>query len=59
MADRIEVAKTTQFVAVGAPAGSIAVSKVVAFVLLVPGDGGGEDTPVRVSHIYAQKLRRR
>lgn len=58
MADRIEVTKTIEFVAIGSPANSIAASKVVAFALLTPGDGGTE-TQTRVSHVYAQKLRRR
>ena len=54
---QIEVTKLAQFNVIGAPADNIAVSKLAMFVLLVPGDGGGE-TPSRQAHVYAQKLRR-
>lgn len=59
MADRIDVSKLTEFVALGAPANTVAVSKLVMFVILEPGDDGGAVSGARVSHVYAQKLRRR
>jgi hypothetical protein len=54
---QIEVGKLTQFNVIGPPAGSISVTKLVMYALLVPGDGGGE-APNRQAHVYSQKIRR-
>lgn len=54
---QIEVGKLTQFNAIGAPAGHIAVSKLAMFALLVPGDDGSEPAS-RQAHVYAQKITR-
>jgi len=56
MADRIEVSKSTATVALGI-ADNIHVSKVVAYLLLVPGTEDGEP-PERQAHVFSQILRR-
>jgi hypothetical protein len=54
---QIEVTKLTQFNVIGPPADHIAVPKLTMYVLLTPGDGGGE-APARQAHVYSQKIRR-
>jgi hypothetical protein len=54
---QIEVTKLTQFNVIGPPAGNISVPKLTMYVLLTPGDGGGE-APARQAHVYSQKIRR-
>lgn len=58
MADQVEVTKLTEFVVFGPPADHIAVSKLVMFAVLVPGDDGSDETPMRQVHVYSQKIRR-
>lgn len=58
MADQIEVSKVNSFVALGPPANNIAVSKVVMFVVLVPGEDGSAETPSRQGFCYGQRLER-
>lgn len=60
MADQIEVTKLTQYVAEGPPADNIAVTKLVMFAVLVPGEdgSGGEDTSTRQGFCYGQRVRR-
>ncbi len=55
---QIEVGKLTQFNIIGPPADNIAVSKLVMFALLVPGDDGSSEAPARQAHVYSQKIRR-
>jgi hypothetical protein len=57
MANQVEVAKLTQHTAIGPPADNIAVSKLVMFVLLVPGESG-PDTSNRQGHVHTQIIRR-
>lgn len=53
-----EVTKLVQSVAIGPLEDAIPVSKLVMYVLLVPGDAV-EDTSGRQGHVHAQILRRR
>lgn len=56
MADRIEVSKATATVALGI-ADTAQISKIVAYLLLVPGTEDGEP-PERQAHVFSQILRR-
>lgn len=57
---RAEVSKLTEYVALGPPADTAVVSKLVMFLVLVPGDDGTGPAPAsRQVHVYAQKIRRR
>jgi hypothetical protein len=58
MADQVEVTKLNQLVAIGPLTDNIAVSKLVMYVLLEPGDGG-EEVSTRQGHVHAQIVRRR
>lgn len=54
---QIETTKLVQYVALGAPEDNISVSKLVMYAVLVPGEGGTDDTP-RQGHVHTQILRR-
>lgn len=56
---RIESTKLGAVVATGSPSNAASVSKVMAYVLLVPGDDGSTDETARQGYCYAQKIRRR
>lgn len=56
MAAQIEVPKVTVHPAIGAKATDAAVSKLVVFVLLTPGDSGLVTN--RQAHVYSQIIRR-
>lgn len=58
MADQVEVTKLIQFGAFGAPADSIAVTKLVMFAVLVPGDSVVDDTAERQGFCYGQEVSR-
>lgn len=58
MADRLEVPKITHHILMGPGADSLTASKVVMYLVLTPGDDSSVETPVRVSHVYAQKITR-
>ncbi len=51
-----EAPKVVMNVATGIPPAQIGVSKIVMYVLLVPGDSG--DAPPRQAHTYTQIIRR-
>lgn len=55
---QIQITKLTMSIHLGADAGSVSVPKLNAYMRIVP-DSNGESGIVRVSHVYAQKLRRR
>lgn len=55
MADRASVAKSLAYVVTGQDE-AVKVTKVVAYLLLVP--GAGEDTSNRQGHVHPQILRR-
>lgn len=57
MADRIEISKLAEFVALGPPADSIAISKLAMFVILEPGI---EDPSPSVGqgYVYSQRMPR-
>jgi hypothetical protein len=57
MADQAEVTKAVAHVATGQVSDSAAVSKVVAYLILVPGDSG-PDTSNRQGHVHTQIIRR-
>jgi hypothetical protein len=57
MADQVEVLKLTQEAAIGPGADKVAVSKLVMFAILVPGDSG-PDTTNRQGHVYSRQIRR-
>jgi hypothetical protein len=54
---QIQVTKLTQHVALGPPAGHIAIPKLVMHVIMVPGEDSGVAEP-RQAHVYAQKITR-
>lgn len=54
---QIEVSKTVGYALLGPDSDRIAVTKVVAYMLLIPG-GGGEDTSNRQGHVYGRVTRR-
>lgn len=54
---QVEVTKLNQHVAIGPPADTIAVPKLVMYVLMIPGDS--EDTSNRQGHVHTQIFRRR
>ena len=54
---QIEVPKLVQHAVIGPDADEIAVTKLVMFVILQPGDS--EDTSNRQGHVHTQILRRR
>lgn len=56
MADRIEVAKATEFVVFGPPKDTLDVAKLVMYVILEPGSDTSE--PERQAHVYTQKITR-
>ena len=59
MADQVEVPKLTQEVATGPEPTHATVSKLVMFLLLQPGDGGGGEVNTnRQGHIFTQIVRR-
>jgi hypothetical protein len=53
---QIEVGKSVAYAALGSPAGNITVSKVVAYILLIPGEG--EDDSNRQGHVHTQIIKR-
>lgn len=57
MANQIEVPKLVAYTATGAGGGEQAVSKLVAYMVLVPGEIEPGDT-TRQGHIHAQVIRR-
>lgn len=54
---QIEVPKLTQHAIIGPDNDEIAVTKLVMFVILQPGDSG-TDTSNRQGHVHAQIIRR-
>lgn len=54
---QIQIPKLNSYTALGPEADSVAITKLNMYVLLVPGDDGGE-VQVRQAHVYAQKIRR-
>jgi hypothetical protein len=59
MADRLEVSKLTQFVALGPPADNLAVTKLTMLLVLAPGDdGSGGEAADGQAHVYTQRIRR-
>ena len=56
MADQVEVAKLVSYVTTGAPVDNVSVSKLVMYVLAVPGDG--DDTSNRQGHVHTRIIRR-
>lgn len=57
MADRVSVPKVVAYSLLGAPEDSAVVTKLVAYVVLEPGDEG-PDTSNRQGHVHTQILRR-
>lgn len=55
---QIEVTKSVAYVATGSPADSATVPKVVAYMVLVPGESGADDSN-KQGHVHPQILRRR
>lgn len=55
---RAEVTKLVQHAALGPPSNVAAVSKLVMYVLLVPGLDAGETAPNRQSQVFVQKITR-
>lgn len=54
---QVEVSKEVSHVVIGAPNASIAASKVVAYVIMVPGtDAGGSSH--RQGHVYGRQVQR-
>lgn len=53
---QIEVPKLVAYAAVGTPADNIAVSKVVAYMILIPGEA--EDDSNRQGHVHTQIIKR-
>jgi hypothetical protein len=53
---QIETTKAVAYSAVGTPADNISVTKVVAYMLLVPGEA--EDDSNRQGHVHAQIIKR-
>jgi hypothetical protein len=59
MAAQIEVPKVVQYVATGSDSNEASASKVVAYLILVPGEiEAGEDTSNRQGHVHTQIIRR-
>lgn len=54
---QIQASKITAFAAHG-PSDEISVTKIVGFVILVPGDDGSGGEQPRQAHGYAQTIRR-
>lgn len=55
---QVQVPKISTFMALGPEADSVVVTKLSTFMLLVPGDGGGDEVNTRQGYAYAQKIRR-
>lgn len=51
-----ELTKLNEYAHIGQSAGSAAVSKLVMYARLVPGDGG-DSVPVRQGHVHTQIVR--
>lgn len=57
MANQVEVTKSVAHVVTGSPADNVAVSKVVMYLILVPGESG-PDTSNKQGHVHTQIIRR-
>lgn len=55
---QVQVPKISAYVAMGAPADNIVVTKLSLYVLMVPGDSPPDPTGTRQAHVYSQKFRR-
>jgi hypothetical protein len=56
MADRVEVAKAVEYAVLGVPAGKVAAAKIVAYVILEPGEDGSSPSSPKQGYCWAQTV---
>jgi hypothetical protein len=57
MADQIEIPKLVEYIAIGPKSDEISVTKLVMYVLAIPGEG--DDGSNKQGHVHAQIFKRR
>ena len=53
---RVEISKLNEFIALGPPAGTVAVSKLNIYIILEPGDDGSVVPAAKQGFCYGQRI---